>query len=36
MDMNKINREIHFFLMTSKLSQDVLENLFSIVRQKNG
>lgn len=35
-DMNNFRPEKEFFLLTNRLTQDALENLFSIMRQKNG
>lgn len=36
LDMMSYRPDKLFFLMTNRLTQDVLENLFSIMRQKNG
>lgn len=35
-DMNNFQPEKDFFLLTNRLTQDALENFFSIIRQKNG
>lgn len=35
-DINSSQPEKEFFLLTNRLTQDALENLFSIMRQKNG
>lgn len=35
-DPNNSQTKHDFFLLTNKLTQDALENLFSIIRQKNG